>query len=836
MNILMTSDTYFPRFGGGEYHVYYMMEGIRKCHHHVTLVTTEVMQSTEPDPPYIMRVSHRRGSFLRLVCILWRETAKADLVHAHYNYRLSFISGVIATIQRKPFVLTQHGLGLLPQVQTNMVYELVFRCWRYVGMFLAHRIVSTSDDLSETIRALGFGAKIILIPNGFDPDRFQPLAPSIGEKRLLTVRRLVPKTGIQYLIQVLPAVLKVFPTLTVDIVGDGRLRAELFAQADALGVGQCIIFHGALPHEKILEYFARATIVVFPSTAESTSLACIEAMALARPIVASRVGGLIELIGRQNERGYLVSITSSEHSDYNAPAALDQEAAERLANTIIGVLSSQAEAQEKARKAAVYAHQHFTWPSLVQKIINEVYEPLVRRRSKVVGGRLRRYIRELSALPFIRGVAVFQAGSVVMMATGFASSILYARLLGLEAFGLYAAVTAFAALLSIFAGYGQETVLVTFLSEAIGRKDTKAKNAVLRYYVQATIIATIVYVILIALMPILTLWLHANVMISNFVRLALLNTMLQPANTLLFIALQLRRKVAHVTIIENLSDIAQLILSVFLLQLGWGVMGILVGTLTITALSFPFFLFLYNRTARELGLASITQIARTLFLPGSRKFALQGFWISLDQTIGKNLYPNLFMVVLTATSTLQVVGVFRLAFRLAGIPLSLVMPSITRMTTVSLPRIATLDPSHLLTVCKKLIFGSVGLAAATAIVAGIFFPLLIPIIYGQEYVDSIPIFLILLITNIIAATHVVSVPLLRVFQRVWILSITNIIGVLLALASYFLVIHIVPAMFAMSIAFVIFHINSMLLFVYLRYFLRKRDSATIRRNESAIPS
>jgi O-antigen/teichoic acid export membrane protein len=361
------------------------------------------------------------------------------------------------------------------------------------------------------------------------------------------------------------------------------------------------------------------------------------------------------------------------------------------------------------------------------------------------------------------------------------------------------------------------------LSEASGRKDDAAKTAVLRYYFQATLVATAVMVLMIILTPLLTAWLHGNAEISNYIRIVLLNSILQPANLILFVVLQIGHKVARVAIIENIADVAQLAISTVLLLLGWGVMGILAGTLIVSLVTAPLYLYLYQCAARELKFPSLGEITKTLTRRDTGKYAVQGFWIAFDQNIGKNLYPNLFFVVLSATTSLQTVGIFRLAFRLAGMPLSVIMPSITRMTTVSIPRIAALNPSHLLSACKKLIFGSVGLALASGIAAAVVVPPLIPIVYGNAFAAATPLFLLLLLTNVMSATHVISVPLLRVFQRVWVLSITNVSGVAIALAAYFGLIRIMPAGFAMCLAIIIFHMNTLLLFAYLRFFLRRRD-------------
>lgn len=380
MKILMTSDTYLPRLGGGEYHVYYVLTELRALGHDVRLLTTEPLPISGHDAQGILRMRRGITSMPSLFATLWRETRKAEIVHAHYNYRLTFMAAIVARLQRKPFILTQHGLGLLPQIETHIVHALLFKLWRRVGMALASRIISTSEDLSMVVRELGFGSKITMIPNGYDPKRFQAMPPPVSKSlRLLTVRRLVPKTGIQYLIQILPDLLSSFPDLHLDIVGDGRLRGTLETQANALGVAASVTFHGAVSHEKVLEHFRQATIVVFPSTAESTSLACIEAMAVQRTVVASRVGGLIELLGENEERGYLVSMTASEHSDYDAPPQLTEPQAKAFVASLVRAIAFPEEAAKKAANAASYAKEHFGWPHLVARTVREVYLPFVSR-------------------------------------------------------------------------------------------------------------------------------------------------------------------------------------------------------------------------------------------------------------------------------------------------------------------------------------------------------------------------------------------------------------------------------------------------------------------------
>ncbi len=440
---------------------------------------------------------------------------------------------------------------------------------------------------------------------------------------------------------------------------------------------------------------------------------------------------------------------------------------------------------------------------------------------KSLRGRLLLFTR----IPFVRGVATFQVGTVVMTITGFASSVLYARLLGLHEFGIYAAVTAFAGLLGIFTSYGQETATITFLSEAVGRRDKKGIALVLRYFLQATSLATLVYIALFLLAPVIATMVGSDPRIGMLARLVLLNAVLQPVNVLLFIALQLQRRIALVAFLENALDILQLSLAIVLLLLGWGVAGILAAQLLGMLAAVPLFLALYVRSARAQGFPTLREsIGGMHTASGTGPYARQGLWIALDRSISGNLYPNLFFVLLNATTTPATVGVFRIALRLATLPLSLLMPSITRMTAVAIPRIAAADPRHLLRSCQQVLIGAVALSFLATIGAAIVVPPLIPLVYGAEFARVIPIFLLILPINITSSMHVVSVPILRILRRVWVITLTNGTGIVLACGLYFLLLQSLPVLGAVGASVIFYHSFSLLLFVYLGVLYRHRSS------------
>lgn len=373
MKVLMTSDTYLPEIGGAEYHIFYLKKYLEKNGIQVKLFVTCTKKPEVPSDVYYAEYKNI-WSLLSIARLLWKESKHCDVIHGHYSYRLSSLASIIATIRRKPFVITQHGLGLLPQVGATKIQDYIFKLWRFSSQYVAKKIISTSEDMSVEIRSLGFGTKIVPITNGYDPEIFSPLPPVTVENtiELLTVRRLVPKNGIQYAIAALQ---KLPGTFRLTCVGEGRYKEELITLAKKLGVYDRITFVGKQSHETTIQFFKKAHIVLFPSSAESTSLACIEAMALEKIIIASRIGGLIELIGNNNERGALIQLFDDEHSNYDAPLTLPEDRITNFATMILQTMQNLDHSYKKAKIASEYARENYTWNALAKKTIT-VYKEI----------------------------------------------------------------------------------------------------------------------------------------------------------------------------------------------------------------------------------------------------------------------------------------------------------------------------------------------------------------------------------------------------------------------------------------------------------------------------
>ena len=114
--------------------------------------------------------------------------------------------------------------------------------------------------------------------------------------RLVAVGRASPEKGFDVLLEAVHLARRDGADVTLDIVGYGPDRAALEARGAQLGLAGAVRFLGPLPRAVLYERMAAAHAVVVPSRREGLGLVAVEALALGRPVIASRVGGLPEVV------------------------------------------------------------------------------------------------------------------------------------------------------------------------------------------------------------------------------------------------------------------------------------------------------------------------------------------------------------------------------------------------------------------------------------------------------------------------------------------------------------------------------------------------------------
>lgn len=176
------------------------------------------------------------------------------------------------------------------------------------------------------------GERVTLIPGGVDVRRFRPAADrrdvrdSLGLSGdgplLFTVRRLVPRMGIELLLRALATL----PGVRLVVGGQGWLRSELEETAASLGVGDRVRFVGLISDADLVRYYQATDLVVLPSVAlEGFGLVTLEALACGTPIVATPVGGAVDVLAGL-EPGWLARAATPEALAEALASALDTAA------------------------------------------------------------------------------------------------------------------------------------------------------------------------------------------------------------------------------------------------------------------------------------------------------------------------------------------------------------------------------------------------------------------------------------------------------------------------------------------------------------------------------
>ncbi len=226
---------------------------------------------------------------------------RADVVHAHM-YRAETVAtrAVLALAEighRRPYLVsTIHSSRVRSSEDQALLRALTPHMDRLIAVSRAieHKLV---DEERTTV-------PVSLIYNGVDLDRYDhqeacctlpdEYGMEPGSKIVGVVARLEPEKGHPTLLEAWPAVLRAVPDTYLLIVGEGSRRDALEAQARELQIAHRVVFTGR--RDDVPAVTAALDVAVLPSYREAQGLSVLEAMALSRPVVASNVGGIPEMI------------------------------------------------------------------------------------------------------------------------------------------------------------------------------------------------------------------------------------------------------------------------------------------------------------------------------------------------------------------------------------------------------------------------------------------------------------------------------------------------------------------------------------------------------------
>lgn len=288
-----------------------------------------------------------------------------DLIHSTFAWPSGSAGMLAKKATGKPLLLSLRGADILTDAsigyggRLDRFYDALLRR----ALQQADRITGNSRYVLEKARELGADRrKYVLVAKGVDIAKFVPAARSngvperlqaYGRPMVLSVRHLRPKQGLEYLIRAARLVADKMPRVLFVICGGGRepYQGQLKALVRELGLQDHVTFTGQVSRDEVADYFAACDVSVIPSVAEAAGNVILEAMACAKPVVGTRVGGIPE---------YLEDGVSGVLAEPRDPAA--------LAEKILLLLADKELAQRMGQAGRERVERHFRFETMIGQI------------------------------------------------------------------------------------------------------------------------------------------------------------------------------------------------------------------------------------------------------------------------------------------------------------------------------------------------------------------------------------------------------------------------------------------------------------------------------------
>jgi len=329
MKILFISELFWPYVGGAERIGAGLTTELQRLGHELLVITSHD-QLDLPDKESYRGIPIHRFAFrdsikcgnpvavltLRKQLNSLVEEFQPDLIHLYQLGISCFIQLETLCNYEAPLVVSLHNDLYPSQLQgKNTLFLRLFSAAAWVTSCSQ----SALDQMLELDAALQ--KKSSLIRNGFELPEYVPVPYPEKPARLLCLGRLVDNKGFDIALRALVNIIARFPEVRMTIAGDGPDRPILEALVSDLGLDDVVEFVGLVAPDQVPLLLGAASMVLMPSRREGLPIVAIEAACAARPVIASRAGGLDEVIA-DNETGILI----------------DQEEVERLSDAITVLL------------------------------------------------------------------------------------------------------------------------------------------------------------------------------------------------------------------------------------------------------------------------------------------------------------------------------------------------------------------------------------------------------------------------------------------------------------------------------------------------------------------
>lgn len=323
MRILTLIYEFPPVGGGGGRAAYDICKGLVARGHEVTVLTAHMQGlpfEEYKDGIRLARISSFRretfgASFMTMLAYvlagLWAgfrliRLDRPDIIHAHFAVPSGALAWALSIFTGIPYILTAH-LGDVP----GGVPEKTGKWFRWVQPFTvpiwkrAKKIIAVSEHTRQ-LALQHYSVNVEVIPNGADVKRLAPAVIKVNTPpRLIFAGRFVPQKNPFAIIQTLSQLKDL--NWTCSMLGDGPLFEDVKREIEKTGMSERFYLPGWVTPDIVLEHFSRSDILFMPSLSEGLPVVGVQALATGLAIVASEIGGFLDLVDT-GKNGYLIDV------------------------------------------------------------------------------------------------------------------------------------------------------------------------------------------------------------------------------------------------------------------------------------------------------------------------------------------------------------------------------------------------------------------------------------------------------------------------------------------------------------------------------------------------
>jgi glycogen(starch) synthase len=339
MRILFWTEMFWPYLGGVEVLSSKLLAELRARGHELLVVTSHLDNATLPDHDQRDGVRIERFNFreplvrrdIRELARVRRRLAEvkeafaADVVHLNFSGPSAYYH--LATLEAHPcpWLVTVHRAAWQGEAGPETLTSKVLRTADWVS--------AVSEGVLASVRRLAgeVTPRSSIVYNGLERPELAAVPLPWTPPCLVCLGRLIHDKGFDVALDAFHSLVKRSPSIRLIIAGDGPARSDLEAQASALGVSGSVEFAGLLAQSEVPALMNRATLVLVPSRVdEGFGLVALEAALMGRPVVASDVGGLREVVINGETGLTFVREDAASLADAARLLLEDQALAERL--------------------------------------------------------------------------------------------------------------------------------------------------------------------------------------------------------------------------------------------------------------------------------------------------------------------------------------------------------------------------------------------------------------------------------------------------------------------------------------------------------------------------